>query len=296
MEAVLTCVLVILVCGGFALVHDLRVVRAGRQDRERIRDRADKQHHWVLTGDDRGVYGAGGAALMRHVTEPPELDEIVTATVEPTEVAAVAHTAEALAALIAEKPACWRYAVFVSVLVQRRAQVQSRLRDQELGYCATRGPRIHHGFALGQYLADLLQQVAVLVGQIEELMLSPGFVRMFGDPYDGDTADAGAIVHAAHRLMDLHENLLDLAERCRGVDVLAQHSEVVRDCARVIDAPLEGYRNFIDEFVERIDELPEVLRYARGHIDMGAIMLTMDDSGPLFQNAFNGLRKLAAGR
>lgn len=58
MEAVLTCVLVILVCGGFALVHDLRVVRAGRQDRERIRDRADKQHHWVLTGDDRGVYGA----------------------------------------------------------------------------------------------------------------------------------------------------------------------------------------------------------------------------------------------
>jgi hypothetical protein len=29
--------------------------------------RADQQHAWVLAGDDRGVYGPAGAALMRDV-------------------------------------------------------------------------------------------------------------------------------------------------------------------------------------------------------------------------------------
>lgn len=29
--------------------------------------RADEQHRWVLAGDDRGVYGPDGAALMKYL-------------------------------------------------------------------------------------------------------------------------------------------------------------------------------------------------------------------------------------
>lgn len=102
------------------------------------------------------------------------------------------------------------------MLVQRYAALQARLRDQQLGYAPHRGPRIHTDFQLGQYLFELLDQMSTLVSQVEELMLSPAFIRMFGDPTDEDTADAEAIMHAAHRLMNLHERLLSLTERCRG--------------------------------------------------------------------------------
>ena len=76
--------------------------------------------------------------------------------------------------------------------------------------------------------------------------------------------------------------------------MLSEHAQVVRDCARVFDAPLEGYRNFIDEFVERVGQIPEVIRYARGHIDLEPIMLQVDHADRLFTQACKGLRRLAA--
>ncbi|KLO26406.1 hypothetical protein ABW16_19835 [Mycolicibacter heraklionensis] len=300
MNASIGWVIVILVLAGLGYVGYLvgpqinrqRAIAARRRDE--IRERADRQHHWALRGDARGLYGADGAALMRHVSEQPQLDEIAAEPGEPPKVAAVAYTAEDLATLIAERPACWRYAVFASVLVQRRTSLTERLRDQQLGYARIRGARIHSGFKLAQYLTDLLDQLSALVGRMEELMLSSGFTRMFGDPVDEDSADADAIVHAANRLMDLHERILNLAERCRGVEVLSEHAGVVRDCARVFDAPLDGYRNFIDEFVERVGEMPEVMCYARGHIELEPIMLHVSDDDRLFDKAFKGLRKLAS--
>lgn len=267
--------------------------------RDDIRERADQQHRWALRGDSRGYYGADGAELMRRVAADSNpdanLDDMADDTDEQPAIAAVAYTPEDLTALLAERPACWRYAAFVSVLVQRRAALQPRLRDQQLGYAPKRGARIYTDFQLGQYLYDLLDQMLVLINQVEELMLTPAFTRMFGDPTDETTADADAIVHAAHRLMDLHERLLSLAERCRDVNAPSEHTGVVRDCARVLDIPLEGYRRFIDEFVVRVGELPEVLPYARGTIQMDPVMLEMQDSDGLIDVASAGLRKLAPG-
>lgn len=294
--AVAITVLAALGCAAYAVAPQLgeeRAVAARRRDE--IRERADRQHHWVLRGDSRGLYGADGAELMRRLetdSGPADITDIAAADDE-VRFAAVAYTAEDLAALIAERPACWRYAVFASVLVQRRAQVQSRLRDQQLSYAPPNGMRCLTGFTLAQYMLNLIEQMAAHVGQIEELMLSPGFTRMFGDPADEDSADAEAIVHAANRLMDMHERLLGLAEDCRGVEVVSEHADVVRACGRLFDAPLEGYRRFIDEFVERVAEMAQVLRYARGHIVMDPIMLHVDDDDRLFDDAFSGLRRLA---
>ncbi|ORW66818.1 hypothetical protein [Mycolicibacter senuensis] len=263
---------------------------------EQLRRRADQQHRWALRGDNRGLYGTDGAALMRRIAaDATPDDEPADGSDEEPQIAAVAYTPEGLDALLAERPACWRYAAFVSVLVQRYAALQSRLRDQQLGYAPTRGALIRTRFQLGQYLYDLLDEMLALINQVEELMLSPGFTRMFGEPTDETTADADAILHAAHRLMDLHERLLGLAERCRGVNAPGEHADVVRDCARVLDVPLEGYRRFIDEFVGRVGELPDVLPYARGTIQMDPVMLEMEDSDELLDAAVTGLRSLAPG-
>ncbi len=35
--------------------------------RAAVRIRADQQHHWVLQGDDRGIYGPEGAELMHYL-------------------------------------------------------------------------------------------------------------------------------------------------------------------------------------------------------------------------------------
>lgn len=53
----------------------LRAVVRDRQQRRaafaahcaQIAARADEQHNWVLNGDDRGIYGPMGAALMREI-------------------------------------------------------------------------------------------------------------------------------------------------------------------------------------------------------------------------------------
>lgn len=274
-------------------IAEQRALAARRRDE--IRDRADRQHRWALRGDSRGCYGPDGAELMRRIAADVNRNDVATATDEEPRIAAVADTAEGLATLLAERPACWRYAVFGSVLVQRYAALQPRLRDQQLGYAPKRPPRIHTEFELAQYLIDLLDEMLTLVNQVEELMLSPTFTRMFGDPTDETTADADTIMQAANRLMDLHERLLVLAERCRGVDASSKHADVVRDCGRVLDVPLESYHRFIDEFVARIDELPDVLPYARGTIELDPVLLEMDESAQLLDQAFTGIHKLTAG-
>jgi hypothetical protein len=280
--------------GGYVLLPRIAEQQAAAAERrDAIRERADRQHSWALRGDSRGLYGADGAEVMRRIADAPNLDDIADDSDDEPAIAAVAYTPEDLSALLAERPACWRYAAFVSVLVQRRATLLSRLRDQQLGYAPKRGMRVYTGYQLGQHMIDLLEQMAALLVQIEDLMLTPAFRRMFGDPTDETTADADAIVHAAHRLMDLHEQLLSLAERCRGVDGPSEHADVVRDCARVLDVPLEAYRKFIDEFVARIAELPNVLPYARGTVQLDPVMLEIDDNDEVLRRALAGIERLA---
>ena len=66
------------IVAGLALVAGFYLVRAilrAEQARRaaftaycaEIAARADQQHEWVLSGDDRGIYGPTGAALMREI-------------------------------------------------------------------------------------------------------------------------------------------------------------------------------------------------------------------------------------
>jgi hypothetical protein len=250
-------------------------LEAAERDAELAR-RAEQQHRWTLRGDSRGVYGAAGAKAMRSVSPtPPEIGSSDKAS-EPTEVAAVAYTAEDLAKLVKEKPPCWRWAAFASVLVQRRAPLQARLHDSALGFTTPTGVRLHTGAEVKYFVTERMDELSRLVERVENFMLAPAFVGIFGDPDDESTADADGIVHVANRLMDYLEQFLELSELCRAVSAPGQYADLMRDCARLADVPLEGYRTFIDEFVVRVGQMAELLRYAKGTVEVDPVVLHMD--------------------
>lgn len=289
------------IAGAAALVGAYFAVRAIVQHMEQRRleakerdaalaRRAEQQHRWTLRGDSRGVYGPAGAQTMRSVSaEPPELG-----APEPTEVAAVTYSAGNLDELIRLKPPCWRWAAFASVLVQRRESLLARLRDSALGFTTSTGRRLYTAADVRDFVIDRMDELSQLVAQVESFMESPAFMGMFGDPDDESTADADGILHIAHRLMDYLERFLELSEVCRGASAPSQYADLMRDCARLADAPLEGYRTFIDEFVARVGEMAELLRYAKGTVEVDPVVLEMEVDDQLLARITRRLKALPA--
>jgi len=254
---------------------DPAVDEKGQQE---IRERADEQHRWASRGDPRGVYGAQGAELMREVLPAPALPRPAP---EDIEVAEVVYTQAGLDAMLKQKPQCWRYAAFVSVLVQRRAAVGARLRDARLGFAEPSGETASTGYVVAHFFTDRMSELSEIVEQVDDFMLTPAFSEVFGDPHDGDSADADGIIHTANRLMDYHDRLLALAERCRGVTVAHRYAELQRDAGLLMVIPLEGYTTFIDDFVGRISEMHDVARYAPGDVQLDPVVLSITDDGEL---------------
>lgn len=177
--------------------------------------RADEQHRWTIHGDNRGVYGSTGAEALRAISPaPPKLKHPDDTPQDFREFAAVAYTAEDLATLLEQKPPCWRWAVFASVLVQRRARLQARLHDSALGFAIPSGAPPMTGREMVGFVAELMEELVVLTDEVESFMETPAFAKVFGDPGDESTADDDGIVHTANRLMDYHDRFLELSERC----------------------------------------------------------------------------------
>jgi hypothetical protein len=227
---------------------------------------------------------------MREVLPAPVLPRPAP---EDIEVADVAYTQAELDAVLTKKPQCWRYAAFVSVLVQRRAAVAARLRDARLGFAEPSGETASTGFVVAQFFADRMAELSEIVGQVDDFMLTPAFSEVFGDPHDGDSADADGIVHTANRLMDYHDRLLALSERCRSVTVPHSYAELQRDTGLLMVIPLEGYTTFIDDFVGRVAEMHDVARYASGDVQLDPVMLSITDDDELISSVGRQISEVA---
>ena len=160
-----------------------------RRNRDKVALRADQQNRWALRGDSRGVYGPEGVESMRTVS-PALMTEAPPPTVQETGCAGLARTSEELQKLLAEKPPNWRWALFASVLVQRYASAATRLRDHALGYAPEGRGRVRTDRELGRFLKDRLDDIDKIRMGVQEFMLTPKFMAMFGPPEDEDAADA----------------------------------------------------------------------------------------------------------
>ena len=266
-----------------------RVTRSleAEQERQRqVRERAEQQNRWASRGDMRGVYGTEGAELMREVSPPvpivPPGDDL--------EVATVVHTPAELTAMLEEKLPCWRYAAFVSVCVQRRDAVAGRVRDARMGYATASGEVFSSDFDAGRFFTERLSEFTRLLDQIDGFMLSPAFQDVFGDREE--SADADGIVHAAHRLMDYHEQALALAERSRGAKVPLSCSDLQRDTGLLISKAVEGFYEFIETFTERLDEMADVARYATGDVQLDPVTLSIDNDDALMNRITRRLEQI----
>lgn len=277
-----------------AAARDVRERRAAAaREAEDLAYRADRQHQWARRGDSRGVYGVAGAELMRSIS--PELRSTPPdAPAEDIQVAGVATTKDGLAALLAEKTPCWRWAVFASVLVQRRAAVASRVRDCRLSYATPSGVRGYGGLDVRWFVQERIHDLHQLSRQEQAFMATPAFREVFGSPDDEATADAEGIVHVANRLMDYHDRFLALAERCRDYEAPSQYTDLMRDVRRLMTIPVESHHAFIDDFVDRVAELPELMRYGRGTIHTDPVVLDMDYDDRLDQRINRQLQEAAS--
>ncbi|MGI9126353.1 MAG: hypothetical protein ACR2JM_16650 [Mycobacterium sp.] len=251
------------------------------QQQDQVRARADQQNLWAARGDLRGVYGAEGAELMRAVSPAPTLPP--TPTISPPGpdlvVAAVVETPAELTAMLRDKPPAWRYAAFVSVLVQRRAGLQDRIRDARTGFARSTAEAVRSDLEAALFCTERLGELSCLVEQLNDFMLSPAFQSVFGDREEN--ADPDGILHAGNRLMDHHDQFLALNERCRGLKVPWSSAELQREMGRLTALPLEGVNTFIEDFTHRITEAGDVARYATGDVDLDPVLLSITDDGGL---------------
>lgn len=257
-----------------------RVRRSLAAEEERLRslrERAEQQHDWAARGDMRGVYGPEGAELMQEVAPPAPAPVIPPG--EHLEVATVVKTPAELAALIDKKLPCWRYAAFVSILVQRRAEVRGRIRDALTGFPSGVGEVADTEFEAARFFADRFSDLSELMGRIDTFMLSPAFQGVFGDREE--SADADGIVHMAGRLMDYHDQSLVLNERCRGVQVPRSCADLRTDMSLLTASPVEAFDTFIDTFTDRVAEMADVARYATGDVQLDAVTLSVSDNDAL---------------
>ncbi len=289
--------------GGYLLYPRLRQARrSAEQRREEVRQRAEQQHRWAVRGDSRGVYGPDGAALMRAVAPSP----VAPSLAQPARpgppgpdlpVAEVVLTEADLTTLLADRLPNWRYAAFVSVLVQRRAAVGARLRDARMGFYAAgadrTGPALSTHGETGLFFTERLSELSDLIGQIDAFMLSVAFQQVFGDPHDGDSADAEGILHAARRLMDYHDRLLSLSEQCRAVRVPFDCRDLQRDFGLLAAVPLDAFATFIDVFALRVVEMGDVARYATGDVQLDTVELRVTDDNGIVERVSARLQQIS---
>ncbi|WP_099021697.1 hypothetical protein [Mycolicibacterium palauense] len=209
--------------------------------------------------------------------------------------AEVVHTTEELNELFAAKDHNWRYAGFVSVLVQRRDLANSRVRDHLFRFAKPTGERARDSREVGQFVVDAMQDYAQLIQQMEDFMFSGPFVAIMCSPHDEASADAEAVYHCAMRLMDFYDRILAFSERARGLAAPSTYADLLNNVALLSDSGIDGYHRFIDEFVQRVAEMPAIMLAANGGEVQGEpIVLTFDSPTELLETIGEQLRSLTA--
>lgn len=167
----------------------------------------------------------------------------------------VPRTAEENHQLLAQRPSAWEHLLYTGILLQRRDTIEDKWRDHDIRYARRRG-----------YL-NLKEAAATLSGAASEASaIASGIVRVldpraqeaaFGAP--GEPGDPDRIEHLAGCLISLYEEFLDWAAKLRGVSIPEELRHVFELAAQLADKPIQNTLVFIDELVEKMDNVSERL-------------------------------------
>lgn len=238
-------------------------------------DPAQTEQPWPWPPDFR----TKAEALARPIDPTPR--RILPPDEKSAMIARVATTPAEMSRLATDKPPAWPWALFTSVLLQRRNAVQRRLRTIASGYQPRKNQTPMSGWAYSQLAYRTMTTIGDLVAQVEQFMLSPAFKAAFGS--DETNADADGIVAIANRLMDYHDSFLVESETCLQNAVEPDVLVFVQDMGAFTLCPLVGYGQFIATMCNRIGEAQDLLPYTKG-----GDVVALDDA-PLVMELPDGL-------
>lgn len=205
-------------------------------------------------------------ALARPIDPTPQ--RMLPPDEKSAHIARVATTPEALSRLIAEQPPAWPWAVFTSVLLQRRAAVQGRLRTFAAGYQPRPGTPPISGREYVQTVGEAMAATVDVLDQIQRFTASPAFEGVFGKHYmnadNAAEADAEGIVQVANQLMDYHAALLAEAEKCVQTPVESDAYVFVHDVGAAFLTELVAFDQLISKLCASVGEAQDLLPYANG--------------------------------
>lgn len=147
--------------------------------------------------------------------------------------------------LLADRPACWQWALFVSVVYQRMIAINARPEQP----CT----RLDTDRDVALFVRMRLRDCDELIRACDHFMRAPGFMGVFG--YEETDADADGIVNVAHRLMAYYARHLELVEECRDCIAPEWHNELLRDCTEFLVVPVRDFGSFMKGVLTRFEEM-----------------------------------------
>jgi hypothetical protein len=172
------------------------------------------------------------------------------------------RTEEENAQVLAKRPFGWEYLYFAGVLSVERARMDSAYFDHELRYARPSGETLPNDLdAVKAFISERMDEAKEILSSLMVVMESDAQERAFGEP--GTEGDPGRIHQLAVRWNTAYADFLDWAARLRGAAKPAMYRNVFEAVARLADAPVTQYREFVTSFVEAADEIPDAGRKDR---------------------------------
>ncbi len=166
-------------------------------------------------------------------------------------------TPQSVAALVREKPRGWEYLLYVAVVAQGLAELESKYWEHFLRY-APRNGTVEHGNGV-----DLIRDRNVLLSEIIKVAVDTLFTAdtqeaAFGAP--GTPGDPDRIVHLGELFVRTFDEILEWARGIHGTSYAQEHARVAaRIQAQFADQQLQAMHAVAADLREVADTLVERL-------------------------------------
>lgn len=165
------------------------------------------------------------------------------------------RTEEENAQVVERRPFGWEYLYFAGVLWVERARLDTAYYDHELRYARPTGVTLPSDLdVVKAFIHERMEEALAIISSIMTVMASDAQERAFGE--DGVEGDPGRIHQLAVRWNTAYADFLDWAARLRGTGKPDLYRNLFEAIARMSDAPIGQYRDFVTRFVEAADGIP----------------------------------------
>ena len=174
----------------------------------------------------------------------------------PTWTTGVPRDESSTQALLATQPPGWEYLYYAGLLKQGVERNEHRYLDMELGYA----PNVRTFMDLEpahDFLRTTTARFLALADAFNAVLNQEAQTRAFGAL--GEPGNPDRIKHLAGRLVDVYSSFFDVIEDIRGTAVPDVLTEARDLAAQAGEKPVQGMREFINNFALTLDNLPQRL-------------------------------------